>query len=349
MPSLPYGLSPVSNTSDSLSRTITKEEKAIASMPSFSPPPLSIVSNLEPSRISLSDPFDLVFQKEMAKMDTETNQKLNIIRKDEETKRMQNEEKKRIDKEEQNNWFKEKYQRDKETSLMMEEDWESEQLRDMDKKEKKYYSLPEFKSLLENPQELEDLLNEQQSLAEEIDYLAAQKDEDKLNANQIKEFKKLLKKYQQLESKIEKYKKLDIKQMRKEGYDLMTKIENKNNVFEPKEEEDIFGGGGGGPPTTRELTQRQKNLQKNNKDRQALRKTYTPLELEKRNLGELQSTAKSLGISLENVNTGKGTGKGSKRLKTKEQLVADIKKKQKSDEYYLKLNNPEEEIYVETK
>ena len=53
------------------------------------------------------------------------------------------------------------------------------------------------------------------------------------------------------------------------------------------------------------------------------------MELEKKNLGELQLTTKSLGISLENVNTGKGTGKGSKRLKTKEQLIADIKKERK--------------------
>ena len=95
-----------------------------------------------------------------------------------------------------------------------------------------------------------------------------------------------------------------------------------NNIIqldEPKNDIQVLpsgGGGGGVVSNPTELTQRQINLSQNNVDRKAARKLYTPMDLKRMNLGELQALATNLKIPLENQNAGSGTGRGSKRQKT---------------------------------
>ena len=75
---------------------------------------------------------------------------------------------------------------------------------------------------------------------------------------------------------------------------------------------------------------------KNHQDRKAQRKLFTPTELDKMKLPELQAQAKHLGISIVNEDSGKGKGRGSKKVKTMKQLINDITAKQNEPQLRLK-------------
>ena len=64
------------------------------------------------------------------------------------------------------------------------------------------------------------------------------------------------------------------------------------------------------------IERRKKQLAQNHQDRKLKRQTFTPLELAKMKLSELQAMAPSMGIELENNEPGKGKGRGSKKTKT---------------------------------
>ena len=152
--------------------------------------------NLEPTRKSLSDPLDLVFQREMTQMDDRVNQEKKIIRENQEAEKLKYEEKKRNDKEEWSKWSKEKTRRDNETGLMMGEDYDGEQLRTNDQLNDKLKAIQSESNYEEfrKPiylEDLEDLMDEQQDLAQEIEAFTAQKSEDELTTTQAKSLKKL--------------------------------------------------------------------------------------------------------------------------------------------------------------
>ena len=120
-------------------------------------------------------------------------------------------------------------------------------------------------------------------------------------------------------------------------------IENNDNDEEESNdiplEENKKGGGGGAVELTR-----QEKLSQNYFERKEARKTYTPTELKKMNLEELQQLAKFLNIGLENPKSGKGSGRGSKPTKTSKQLIEEIKDVQDNKP---KQGIPEEEpVYV---
>jgi hypothetical protein len=76
-----------------------------------------------------------------------------------------------------------------------------------------------------------------------------------------------------------------------------------------------------------EKTHRQKKLAQNHKDRQALRQTLVPTDINKMKLPELQAMAKHMGIDIENNTEGKGQGRGFKKIKTMKQLRTEINDK----------------------
>ncbi len=96
---------------------------------------------------------------------------------------------------------------------------------------------------------------------------------------------------------------------------------------------------------------RKQQLAKNHQDRKAQRKLFTPLDLNKMKLPELQAQAKHLDISIENEDSGKGKGRGSKKNKTVKQLINDISKKQNEPQLKLKKGTEKsstpEFVYVE--
>ena len=118
--------------------------------------------------------------------------------------------------------------------------------------------------------------------------------------------------------------------------------DNDNNEEESNDiplEENKKGGGGGAVELTR-----QEKLSQNYFDRKEERKTFTPTELKKMNLEELQQLAKFLNIDPVNQESGKGKGRGSKSNKTGKQLIEEIKAVQDNNP---KQGTPEEEpVYV---
>ena len=123
------------------------------------------------------------------------------------------------------------------------------------------------------------------------------------------------------------------------GYEIETEDENEEYEVETPTEED------------KKKARRKQQLAKNHQDRKAQRKLFTPMELDKMKLPELQAQAKHLGISIENEDSGKGKGRGSKKVKTMKQLINDIKTKQNEPQLRLKKGTENsltpEFVYVE--